>query len=141
EYDPRKIKVEFAPPDRAFDNPGLGIQGTGGSTSVRVSWKPLREAGAMAREKLRAAASKQWRVPRSQLEASDGAILHRASGRSARYEDLAESAAWVSTPAKPELKKPADFKYVGQPLQRFDAVAKSTGTAGFGIDVQVPGQL
>jgi CO/xanthine dehydrogenase Mo-binding subunit len=70
--------------------------------------------------------------------ASDGAIRHLASGRSATYEELAHDAAWVPTPPKPELKKPEAYKYVGQPLPRKDAVAKSTGTAGFGMDVQVP---
>ena len=138
EYDPLKVKVEFAPAERDYDNPVLGVQATGGSTSVKFSWNPLREAGAMAREKLLVAGSKRLKVAPGNLVASDGAIRHLASGRSATYEELAESAAWVPTPSKPKLKKPEQYKYVGKPRQRIDAVAKSTGTAGFGMDVQVP---
>ncbi|HYV43417.1 MAG TPA: molybdopterin cofactor-binding domain-containing protein [Myxococcaceae bacterium] len=138
EYDPLKIKVEFAPAERAYDNPIMGVQGTGGSTSVKFSWNPLREAGAMAREKLLIAGEKKLKVNRANLVASDGAIRHTASGRLATYEELAESAAWVPTPSKPALKKPDQFKYVGKPQRRVDVVAKSTGTATFGMDVQVP---
>ncbi|HEY8206970.1 MAG TPA: xanthine dehydrogenase family protein molybdopterin-binding subunit [Myxococcaceae bacterium] len=138
EYDPRKIKVEFAPADRAYDNPLMGLQGTGGSTSTKMAWNPLREAGAMAREKLLSAGSKVLKVAPANLVAADGAIHHTASGRSIPYEELAEKAAWLPTPSKPTLKKPDQYKYVGKPMQRLDAVAKSTGTAGFGMDVQVP---
>ena len=138
EYDPRKIKVEFAPADRVYDLPALGLQATGGSTSVKFAWNPLREAGAMAREKLLAAAAKKLKVNKANLVASDGVVSHPASGRSFKYEELAETAAWVPTPSKPALKKPEQYKYVGKPIQREDAVKKSTGTAGFGIDVVVP---
>jgi CO/xanthine dehydrogenase Mo-binding subunit len=139
EYDPAKVRVDFAPADRAYDNPEMGIQGTGGSTSVKMSWNPLRAAGAVAREALKIAASRRWRVPVAELKAEDGRISH-ANGKSATYHELAGSAAHVRLPDVPKLKSPEHFKYVGQPLPRFDALAKSTGTATFGIDVKVPGQ-
>jgi len=138
EYDPKRIKVEFAEADRVYDNPVLGVQATGGSTSVKFSYNPLREAGAMAREKLRGAASKALKVVPSSLVAENGTFRHAASGRSVTYEEIAAKAAWLPTPRTPELKKPEQFKYIGQPQGRLDATAKSTGTAGFGIDVKIP---
>jgi CO/xanthine dehydrogenase Mo-binding subunit len=51
--DPRGVKVVQAPVDPAhFTNALLGAQITGGSTSVRDAWEPLRRAGASARTML-----------------------------------------------------------------------------------------
>ena len=48
EVDLADVRVEQAPPnDKLYANPLLGFQATGGSTSVRAFWKPLREAGAV----------------------------------------------------------------------------------------------
>ena len=45
-----KVKLEQAPANNElYADPLLGGQVTGGSTSVRGAWKPLREAGAMVR--------------------------------------------------------------------------------------------
>src|SRR5207237_6597540 len=63
EVDPARIEIEFAPPNRDYANPDLGFQMTGGSTSVKTSFEPLRQAGAKAREMLRAAAAAAWKVP------------------------------------------------------------------------------
>src|SRR5262245_27732147 len=46
EIDPRRLEIEFAPADRAYDNPEIGFQITGDSTSVKGSWQALRQAGA-----------------------------------------------------------------------------------------------
>src|SRR2546427_2841214 len=46
-----KVKIESAPADKAYINPMFGMQGTGGSTSVRAAYTPLRKAGAAARER------------------------------------------------------------------------------------------
>ncbi|MEL0333077.1 MAG: molybdopterin cofactor-binding domain-containing protein, partial [Halieaceae bacterium] len=37
------------------------------------------------------------------------------------------------------LKPASQFKYIGQETRRVDAIAKATGTAQFGIDVDLPG--
>src|SRR5205807_2632595 len=50
EADWSKVRIESAPADKAYTNPMFGMQGTGGSTSVRAAYTPLRKAGAAARE-------------------------------------------------------------------------------------------
>jgi isoquinoline 1-oxidoreductase beta subunit len=56
------VKLEQAPADNSlYADPLLGGQVTGGSTSVRGAWKPLREAGAKVRTVLVQAAA-QWKV-------------------------------------------------------------------------------
>ncbi len=59
EIDPRRIVVEMAPVNKAFQNP---IQITGGSSSVSTRWDILRTTGAQAREMLVAAAATRWHV-------------------------------------------------------------------------------
>ena len=48
--------AQAPPSDKLYANPLLGFQVTGGSTSIRAFYKPLREAGAAARTMLIAAA-------------------------------------------------------------------------------------
>ena len=57
---------------RAYTNSLLGGQLTGGSTSVRDAWEPLRRGGATARTLLVAAAAAQWNVPASECRAEGG---------------------------------------------------------------------
>src|SRR6185295_1977228 len=76
------VQLEHAPPnDKLYANPLIGFQATGGSTSVRGFWEPLRQAGATARSMLIAAAAKEWGVAASECRAEKGAVIHAASGR------------------------------------------------------------
>ena len=52
----KRVRVQQAPVDRAYNNPMFGMQATGGSTTV-AHWEPLRKAGAAAAEMLAAAAA------------------------------------------------------------------------------------
>ena len=55
-----QVRVEHAPPsDKLYANPVFQIQATGGSTSVRAFWQPLRKAGATARAMLIESAARQ----------------------------------------------------------------------------------
>ena len=80
DVDWQKVVVEMGP----HDNVKLGPQITGGSNSVRMYWKPLREAGAAARQMLMEAASQTWGVPVEELTTKAGMLYHEKSGRSAK---------------------------------------------------------
>ena len=140
EVDPREVRLEHAPADDSrYAEPMFGVQETGGSTSVRGNWEPLRRAGAAARTLLVTAAAQAWRVAASSCHAARGAVIHGPSGRTLRYGELVELAARLSPPAHAPLKDPKDFKLIGTPLKRLDAPAKVDGSALFGIDVRLPG--
>ena len=125
--------------DEFRTSPG-GMQITGGSTSVVEAYKPLRLAAATAREMLIAAAAAKWGVSASECVAQDATIKHTKSDKTLTYGELTREAALQSIP-EPELKTRDQFKILGKPTQRVDAYAKSTGTANFGIDVQIEGML
>ena len=141
ECDWKKIRTEFAPAAPVYFNRLFGMQGTGGSTSVRASWEPLTLAGATAREMLVAAAAKQWKVDDSSCRAENGVVNHSPTGRQLRYGQLAVAAAQLPIPEKPRLKDPKEYKYVGKPRKRLDTPDKITGKANFGIDVRLPNML
>lgn len=119
----------------------MGVQFTGGSTSVRAAWTPMREAGAMAREMLKAAAAERFGVPLAELSTRDGQVMHAASGRAAGYGDLAALAATMPAPERIVLKQPAEFRLIGTSRARLDIPAKVDGSALFGTDVVLPGML
>ncbi len=140
EGDWRKVNVQFAPANPAYINPMFHMQGTGGSTSTRAFFIPLRQAGAAAREMLRQAAATKWGVPHSECKAVDGRISH-GSGKSASYGALADAAAKLPVPANVALKPRSAWKLIGKPTPRLDTPAKVDGSATYGIDVRVPGML
>ena len=115
-----------------------GLWWTGGSTSIRDQFLPLRQAGASARAMLIAAAAAQWKVPASECRTENSHVLH-ASGKSASYGELAAAAAQQALPENITLKDPAQFKLIGTPVRRLDNAAKIHGTAAFGIDALPPG--
>ena len=117
----------------------LGLNVTGGSSSVVDAWSAVRTAAATARAQLVGAASLQWKQPAAELTVSDGVVAH-ASGRSARYAELAALAA--ATPAGDvRLKTAAQWRLIGTAAPRIDIAAKTDGSAVFGIDVLREGLL
>ena len=141
ELDWNRIRFKFAPAANVYFNPIFGLQGTGGSCSIRGSWEPLTKAGAAAREMLVTAAAKQWSVDPSSCRAENGAVLHDATKRRLTYGALAEAAAKLPLPDKPALKDSKNYKFIGKPTKRLDSPAKTTGRASFGIDVRLPKML
>lgn len=118
----------------------LAIQMTGGSSSVKDAWQPMREAGATARSMLVAAAAKKWSVAPGECKTLDGVVTHVVSGKSATYGELA-AAAVLAQPTEVRLKRPDEFKIIGTAQPRTDASAKSDGSAQFGIDARPDGML
>ena len=136
EADWDRIELLQAPGD-----PKYGDQNTDGSTSIRKHFDLLRTAGASAREMLVAAAAMEWGVPAAELVARNHAVHHEASGRSAAYGDLVASAAELDVPEDVTFKDPADYRYIGKPMDLVDGVAMTTGTAMYGTDTVLPGML
>ena len=119
----------------------LGVMFTGGSSSMRDAWLPMREAGAMARAMLVAAAAREWQVDPRSCTTAGGAVLH-PSGRAATYASLAAKAAAIDIdPAAIVLKTPAQFTLIGRSQPRRDSAIKVNGSARFGIDARPPGLL
>jgi isoquinoline 1-oxidoreductase beta subunit len=142
EVDLSKVTLVQAPANNSlYSDPMLGGQVTGGSTSVRAAWKPLREAGAAARAVLVKAAAQRWQVEPDTCVAKNGAVTHTASGRTLHYGELVDAAAKLDPPAVIHLKKTEEFTLIGTPLKRLDSAAKVNGTALFGIDAKLPGML
>lgn len=115
----------------------LGINATGGSSSVADAWEVVRGAAATARASLVGAASLEWKYPVSELQVEAGVVSH-ASGNKAGYGELARRAA-STPPGSVVLKQPKDWKLIGKSLPRNDLAGKVDGTAQFGIDVRLPG--
>ncbi|WP_051548189.1 xanthine dehydrogenase family protein molybdopterin-binding subunit [Sneathiella glossodoripedis] len=116
----------------------LGIQATGGSTSVRNFWLPMQQAGATARQMLIQAAADRWSVPASECYAKAGKIIHDSSDNSASYGELAQAASKLDIPEEVSLKQPSERRVIGYSQQRIDIPAKVTGEAEFGVDVSLP---
>ncbi len=114
----------------------LGINATGGSSSVADAWEPVRLAAASARALMLEAAARRWQVARDALRVSDG-VVQGPAGQSAHWGELVADA----TGRKPEgvqVKAAADFRLVGQPVPRADVPAVVFAQAQFGLDVRLP---
>jgi isoquinoline 1-oxidoreductase beta subunit len=134
-----KVKLEQAPADnKLYSDPLLGGQVTGGSTSIRGAYRPMREAGAMVRTVLVQAAAQNWNVDPSTCQVVAGTVRHADSGRSAGFGELVDAAAKLPLPKEVKLKKAADFTLVGKPMKRLDSAIKTNGQAQFGIDARLP---
>ena len=137
----KTIRTEFAPAAKEYFNPAFGMQGTGGSSSVRSSWDPMRKAGAAARDMLLQAAATEWKVDKSACRTENGVIYHDASKKSLTYGAVASAAAKLPVPQDVPLKDPKKYRIIGKPTKRLDTPDKVDGRAQFGIDVQQGGML
>ncbi|PUE26500.1 xanthine dehydrogenase family protein molybdopterin-binding subunit [Limnohabitans sp. Jir72] len=137
EHKPTKIKMaEWVVGKLARE---LGLNATGGSSTIADLWDPLRMAAATARASLLQAAAGAWKVPASEISISQGVMKH-ASGKTAHFGEMATGAAG-STPKDITPKARKDWKLIGQATARTDIPAKVTGQAQFGLDVRLPGML
>jgi len=114
---------------------------TGGSTSIPDAWNNMRYAGATAREMLIQAAASKWSVNPTDCYAQNGTVINKENNERLAYADLATAAKDIDLEQLPELKKKADYKIIGKPVQRLDIPEKVTGNAEFGLDVRLEGML
>lgn len=133
------VKVEQADLDEA----AYGPQWSGGSFSTTMAWEPMRRVGAAGRQLLMAAAAERWSVPAKECTTEPGRVLHKSSGRSAGYGELASAAATMTPPAldKVSLKDPKDYRIIGKSKGGVDNRAIVTGKPIYAIDMELPGML
>jgi isoquinoline 1-oxidoreductase subunit beta len=139
EIDARLVDVD-APLEDARQDLGTA-QSTGGSSSVRSLWDPVRSIAAEARARLVTAAAQRWDLSADSLTTRDTAVW-APDGRSATYGSLTEAASQVDQPAVATDPKPAsEYKLIGTATTRIDARSIVTGAAKYALDVDVPGAL
>jgi isoquinoline 1-oxidoreductase subunit beta len=131
-----QVVLETAPPnDKLYANPVFGLQATGGSTSMRAFWMPMRKAGASARAMLLQAAAKLWNTDAAGCRTERAEVIHEASGKRIGYGALLDHMVGLTPPKDPPLKALNSFKVIGQPLKRYDTPEKVNGKLQYGIDV------
>jgi isoquinoline 1-oxidoreductase beta subunit len=137
ECDWSKVRCEHAPADvDIYARIGMGIQMTGGSSSLRSELDRYRTVGATARDMLVRAAAARWKVKPATCRAANGVITN--ASRQLRYGEVAEDAMKLE-PRKVPLKPAAEWKLIGTRVRRLDTPEKITGAATFGMDIQFPG--
>src|SRR3989475_4107096 len=134
EVDLSQVQLEHAPPDDArYAEPLFGVQETGGSTSVRGNWEPLRRAGATARSLLVAAAAQTWKVDPGSCHAAEGQVIHGPTGHSLNYGALVATAAALPLPRHVTLKDPKDFKLIGTPDRKSTRLNSSHSQISYAV--------
>ena len=123
------------------DSVKLGPQFTGGSNSVRMYWKPLREAGAAARSMLIEAAAQTWSLPVEELSTGSAIIKHAKTNKSATYGEFASKAASLPIPKEVKLKAAKDFNVVRHSQKNVESEKIISGKPLFGIDYKHDGML
>jgi isoquinoline 1-oxidoreductase subunit beta len=137
-----KVTTEYPTPGQNVARKRVwGDYASTGSRSIRESQEYVRKGGAAAREMLKQAAASEWKVPVSEVSASNSVITHRPSGRTTTYGKVAEAAAKVEPPSEIKLKDPKDWKIAGKPLKRLDTADKLTGKQIYSMDFKLPGML
>lgn len=132
---PTAIEIRQASLHEDYKNPEMGMQATGGSNATRAQFLPLRQAAADTAAAIRNAAAKQLDQPLDKITLADGQIM--VDGKSYGFGEFVAVAALMSVPENSPLRRPEQFDQIGRERPRLDALAKSTGTAEFGIDAEV----
>src|SRR5262249_12825811 len=142
ECDWAKVSYEFPTPGQNVARKRVwGDFFTAGSRGIRESNDFVRKGGAVAREMLIQAAANEWKVPVSEVSASNSVITHTLSGRTTTYGKVAEAAAKVEPPKDVKLKDPKDWEIAGKGVKRLDSLDKVTGKQVYGADLKLPGML
>ena len=126
-----------------IDPSKYGLQLAGGSLSTPMNWMPMRQAGAMARLMILAAAAQQLYVPIADLSTSESKVIHTPTGDEYGYGEFAELAANMPIPELDELrlKDPSEFTLLGKRYTGVDNHQIVTGKPLFGIDQSRPNMV
>lgn len=112
---------------------------THGSQLVRLQHKHIMQAGASARERLRAAAAAAWGIDRAEVVARQGVLS--AAGHAAPYARFATAAAALVLEQEPAIRTPDQWWLLGRETRRVDVPAKTDGSAGYAIDTRLDGMV
>ena len=139
ETDWKDMRIDYPVAD-----PKYGLMLTGGSWSINWTFDSLSRGAAAARMALIDAAATSWKVPASECAAARSAVRHLPTGRVLTYGEIVAKAPITLTFSEDDLKKitlkkPAEYKVIGQWIQRLDIPEKTNGRAKFGIDTFLPG--
>lgn len=110
--------------------------GTGGSSSVRIMWMPLRHAGAASKALFLASAAIHWNTTKKQISCKNGIVYNTETKQQLSFAELIPVASKMD-PVDYQLKDINQFTQLGKPLQRQDIVLKTTGATRYGIDTHV----
>ncbi|MGH9093597.1 MAG: molybdopterin cofactor-binding domain-containing protein, partial [Acidimicrobiales bacterium] len=116
-------------------------QFTAGSSTTTDTYTAIRVAAALARQRLLEAAAIELGDDIDSLRTSGGSVIS-ATGTELSYGSLAQKAAATSTTtASTPLKPASQFRVIGTPTPRVDALEAVTGTKQYTMDVNAPGAL
>jgi nicotinate dehydrogenase subunit B len=114
---------------------------TAGSHSMQDSGTAILHAAAQVRALLIAEAARRLDLPAENLRTENGSVV-APDGRRFGYGDLvAGDMLHVQAEVKSNLKDPATYKVMGQPVPRVDIPAKVTGGAAYVQDMRLPGMV
>jgi len=114
---------------------------TAGSHSMQDSGTAILNAAAQVRSLLIAEAARRLDLPAENLRTENGSVV-ALDGQRLGYGDLvAGDMLHVQAQVKSNLKDPATYKVMGQPVPRVDIPAKVTGGAAYVQDMRLPGML
>ncbi len=114
---------------------------TSGSHSMQDSGTAIQYAAAQARALLVAEAARRLDLRADNFRTDTAAVI-APDGRRFAYGDLV-AGGMLHVEARPtsQLKDPATFKVMGQPVRRVDIPAKVTGGAAYVQDLRLPGMV
>ncbi|MFZ1370933.1 MAG: molybdopterin cofactor-binding domain-containing protein, partial [Ferruginibacter sp.] len=137
DVDFRNVRSEIAP----YGTMKAGEHDTGGSQSVMTMYASLRNAGAVAKTMLVAAAAEIWKTDVKNCAADNGEVVNTINMQRIKYGDLVCRAALLPLPKTVSLKNPKDFKLIGKPEKRSNVKDVLTGKAKYGLDIKLDGML
>ena len=119
----------------------VGVMMTGGSSSVKDLWTPLREAAAVTRATLVEAAAKHWQVAASDIRVAEGMLSTSSGLKMSMGEAVALLGKDPQPASKYRLKTVEEFKLISTSPTKKDSAIKVNGKAIFGTDVRLPNML
>jgi len=135
------VSLEYVVVRQADWLPGVDLQFSGGSLSIRLNYQAMREAGATARLMLMQAAATRWQLPVAALVTDNGRVRDQSAKHSATYAELAVEAARQPVPEDVALKPPADFHVIGKSHSDVDLRDIITGQPLYSSDLKLPDML